>query len=827
VEKVERVQSFKTPEEAGGWVAYLLEKAEEGRTESEGETAEEEKPGEELQQEEQEEEKKKDKQEGTDLVLRSLATGGEQRFTSVTQYVFANNGELLLYLASSEDGEADGAFVVEPATGSVTTLLGGEGNYTSAVFDDAGDQVAFLSNRDDYEADQPEFFLYHWQKGSGEATALARGDTPGVPATWWVSEHGSVAFSDNGERLFFGTAPRPEPEPEEETPEWEDVRLDVWNWKDPLLQPMQLRERDSEIKRSYRAVVHLDNRRVVQLASVDLPDVSVGSDGDAEVALAASNVPYRHRISWDTPGYNDVYIVDVETGARRLLYREMQASPQLSPDAKYLTWWDGRERTWFAADVRTGGRVDLTGSIPVRFDYELHDWPMIPRSYGTAGWTDDDELFLVYDRHDIWAVDPTGRQAPRNVTEGVGRRSNLEFRYVRLDPDQEAIAANEPMLLRAFDVATKDAGFYRDRVRGDGEPRELVMMPRSFGFPRKAADADVVLFTRQSFEEFPDLWVAASDLGDMRKVSDANPQQAEYRWGTAELVHWSSTDGQPLDGILYKPEGFDPTKQYPMMVYFYEKMSNGLHNHRAPFPGGSSINISFYVSRGYVVFVPDIHYRVGYPGESALNCVVPGVLSVVADGFIDPARIGVQGHSWGGYQIAYLLTRTNIFAAAEAGAPVANMTSAYGGIRWGTGMSRMFQYEKSQSRLGGTLWETRPRYIENSPLFWADKIETPVLMMHNDEDTAVPWYQGIEFFVALRRLEKPVWLLNYNGEPHGLRKHQNRKDWMIRMQQYFDHYLMDAPPPVWLAEGVPAVRKGKTLGLEPVAEQMGATGGGR
>ncbi len=215
----------------------------------------------------------------------------------------------------------------------------------------------------------------------------------------------------------------------------------------------------------------------------------------------------------------------------------------------------------------------------------------------------------------------------------------------------------------------------------------------------------------------------------------------------------------------------------------------------------------------------------GYPGESAFDCIVPGVLSIVAKGFVDPARIGVQGHSWGGYQIAYLVTKTNIFAAAEAGAPVVNMTSAYGGIRWGTGMSRMFQYERTQSRIGGTLWEKLPRYIENSPLFWADKVETPVLMLHNDEDTAVPWYQGIEYFVALRRLNKPVWMLNYNGEPHGLRKYQNQKDWQLRMQQFFDHYLMDAPAPVWLAEGVPAVKKGRTLGLELVGEVPSAAGG--
>ena len=306
----------------------------------------------------------------------------------------------------------------------------------------------------------------------------------------------------------------------------------------------------------------------------------------------------------------------------------------------------------------------------------------------------------------------------------------------------------------------------------------------------------------------------------MKKQSHANPQQDDYLWGSAELVEWTSLDGIPLQGMLFKPENFDPNQKYPMMVYFYEKMSNTLHNHRPPATARSSISFSFYTSRGYLVFVPDIPYKEGYPGESALNAVVPGVTRLIETDYVDENNIGVQGHSWGGYQIAYMVTETNLFKAAEAGAPVVNMTSAYGGIRWASGMSRMFQYEETQSRIGGSLWEYPLRYLDNSPLFQADKIETPILMMHNDADGAVPWYQGIEFFVALRRLGKPVWLLNYNGEAHGLREYHNKRDWAIRMQQFFDHYLKGAPAPVWMAEGVPAVEKGKTLGLELVLPEL-------
>jgi len=840
IAKVGRVKSFDLPEDAGGWLAYHLEAVVEERDTTERETEE---PAARQGRRPAGAQGRtargggdSERQDGTALVLRNLSTGVEQRYETVQAYVFSKNGQHLAYTASSKDSTADGAFVVATQDGSVTTMMAGPGDYKSATFDEAGEQIAFLSNRDDYTSEQPSFSAYYWRRGSETAEAILTEGAVGIPVGWWVSEHGDLSFSDNGGRLFLGTAPRPEPEPEEEKPEWERVEVDVWNWQDPLLQPMQLVQRNQELRRSYRAVVHLSERRTVQLADVDVPEVTVGMDGDADIAVAATEMPYRQEMSWDSPGYNDVYLIDVNTGERRMVLERLQSrGPELSPDANYITWWDGQELAWFAMDVNGGDPINLTDRVPHPVFDESDDHPMIPGSYGSAGWIEGDRLFLVYDKHDIWATDPTGRQAPRNVTEGIGRRDNLRFRYMSYDPDEEAIPENEPIYLGAFDMETKDAGFYRDRVRGERQPERLLMMAKSFGgggfgrFGRgltKAEDADVFLLTRQSFEEFPDLWVSDLSFSNMEKVSDANPQKDQYLWGKAELTHWMSTDGEPLTGILIKPEGFDPSRKYPMMVYFYETMSDGLHSFDAPFGGGSSVSLSFYASRGYVVFVPDIHYRDGYPGESAFDCVVPGVLSVIAQGFVDPERVGVQGHSWGGYQIAYLVTKTNIFAAAEAGAPVANMTSAYGGIRWGTGMSRMFQYERTQSRIGGSLWEAQPRYIENSPLFWADKVETPVLMLHNDEDTAVPWYQGIEYFVALRRLNKPVWMLNYNGEEHGLRKYQNQKDWQVRMQQFFDHYLVDAPPPVWLAEGVPAVMKGKTLGLDLVGEETKTTGSG-
>ncbi|MGH7577702.1 MAG: prolyl oligopeptidase family serine peptidase [Longimicrobiales bacterium] len=817
-----RLDSFKLPEDAGGWLAYRLAKEPEQPDSAEADSAatpEPAPPGGRGEPEEQEEEEDDDeeKEEGTTLVLRNLDTGAERSIAHVTLYEFSRDGARLVYATSTKDGSGDGAFVVETATGETRTLMTGEGEYKGIAFDSVGQQAAFLANAENYEADQPDYTVYHWD-ADAQDSARAVAATADAPEGWWVSEHGELTFSASGERLFFGTAPRPEPEPEDSTvAEDEEVVVDIWAWTDPYLQPMQLERVEQETRRSYRAVVDLGDGRIVQLATEEVPEVELADRGDADFVLGQSDLPYRRALSWGESG-TDYYVINARTGSSERIATNTRNNLNLSPTGKYATWFDGEQRQWFVLDLETRESRVLSEGVPHPVYNELDDRPEDPGSYGSAGWVEGETAFLIYDRHDIWALDPEGATPPRNVTDGVGRRDNLRFRYVDLDPDAREIDADAEMLLSAFDLWTKERGFYRDQLNGDAEPGRLLMADRSFGSPRKARDADVVMLTRAGFDEFPDLHMADASFSALTRISQANPQQSEYSWGTAELVDWRSAEGTILQGVLYKPEGFDPSQQHPMLVYFYERLSDGLHRHMAPAAGSSSINISFYVSRGYLVFTPDIPYQIGYPGESAVEAIVPGVLSLIDQGFVDPQRIGLQGHSWGGYQIAYMLTKTDLFAAAEAGAPVSNMISAYGGIRWSSGMSRMFQYEKTQSRIGGTLWEKPLHFIENSPIFRADKVQTPLLMLHNDEDGAVPWEQGIEYFVALRRLDKPVWMLNYNGEDHGLRKEQNRKDWTIRMQQFFDHYLKDAPPPVWMVEGVPAIKKGKTLGLELVEE---------
>jgi dipeptidyl aminopeptidase/acylaminoacyl peptidase len=848
ITKVARVRSFRLPDEASGWVAYVLEDEPEGDAESEEESEEpgaeptrepEVEPEPQVEEEEEiDESPDHDKPTGHRLVVRRLDPGmaeagdeglppGAGLFEDVSSYAFAPDAGHLFFLTASEEGDHDGAWAVElDALGTDETpearpLLEGEGSYTALAVAEVGTQVAFLTNRDDWTAEEhPAFALYHWREGGDDARRAVHEGADGLPSGWWVSEHGDVEFSESGARLFFGTAPRPEPEPEEEELlSEEEVVLDVWHWQDPLLQPMQKLQADDERERSYRAVVHLDDGgRVTQLEREDMLEVDVPDGGDAAVGVGRADVAYRHLVGIDSPGWTDYYLVDVATGERTRFLEEIQAFAQPSPSGAYVAWWDYGKRHYFAMPTRGGAGgevVNLTAALPHPVWDELDDHPMPKSPYGFGGWTEGDEALLIYDRFDVWAVDPSGERSPRSITEGAGRADSLRLRVIDLDPDVDAIDPDAPLLLSAFDVVDKDAGFYRDRVQGDARPERLVLEAKRFGRPAKADDADRLLYTRQDVSEYPDLWVADLSFGGATKLSEANPQQGDYNWATVELVEWESADGIPLQGLLYRPEDFDPSKTYPMMVNFYERDSDNLHGHQPPLPHRSVVRPTFYASRGYVVFMPDVVYHDGYPGESAMSSIMPGVLKIAAEPWVDEDNVGIQGHSWGGYQIAYMVTQTDFFKAAEAGAPVANMTSAYGGIRWGSGMSRMFQYERTQSRIGEPLWDNRMRYIENSPLFFLDQVNTPLLIMHNDEDQAVPWEQGIELFVGLRRLGKPAWMIVYNGEPHWPVSEAEKKDWNVRMQQFFDHHLKGAPAPEWLTEGIPATEKGRTLGLDP------------
>ncbi|MBC7921753.1 MAG: S9 family peptidase [Ferruginibacter sp.] len=826
--KIPRVKSFKMPGKGSGFVAYHLDKPLPPPDTSK--TRKTPRTNQAVKDADEDPEKEKSREEGTTMVLRNLPNGTELRFNHVTEYAFSRNGRSLVFVTVEKPKDTlavdttavSGIFLYDTQTASLKTLLRGKGKYRQPTPDESGTQAAFVADRDTSRSKQRFYQLYYWNARQDSAARLADTNTVGMPARWAVSEHGKLFFSGNGKRLFFGTAPV-QPPPDTTLVEFEVASVDVWNWQDGHLQPQQLKNRENDLKKNFLAVIvpAAKERRLVQLATAEVPVVTLTDENNGDLALGLSDLPYRRQSSWEGyPARQDGYVVNVATGTRKKVLENLRAEVGVSPRGNYLFWYDGKERAWFTHAPKTGQTRNLTAPVKANFHDELNDLPDDPSPYGFAGWTEDDRQFIAYDRHDLWGLDPQGRGVAVNLTGGAGRAGNLSFRYLLTDPEEKFIRAGATLPLHTFHLGNKKSGYAAIQLGKNIPPRQFMLEDFEYTHNlRKAKNADAFLFTKSSFAVCPDLYTAGTDFASIRPLTDLNPQQKEYNWGTVELVNWHSAEGKPLEGLLYKPENFDPGKKYPMIVYFYDRSSDGLHHYFPPAPSASTINRPFFVSRGYLVFVPDITYLTGYPGQSAENAIVPGVLKLLERPYVDRSNLALNGQSWGGYQVAYLITRTNLFKAAMAGAPVANMTSAYGGIRWETGISRMFQYEKSQSRIGGTLWEKPMLYLENSPLFRADFVQTPLLMMHNDADGAVPWYQGIELFTALRRLNKPVWMLTYNKEAHNLVERRNRKDLSIRQAQFYDHFLKGEPMPAWMKSGVPAVDKGKRWGYELIEEK--------
>jgi dipeptidyl aminopeptidase/acylaminoacyl peptidase len=831
VSRVAAIKSMQVPARGGSWIACLKERSP-GLPPSHEASADRRSLGGGGQTREGRASRGDRAEYGTDLVLRDLAKGIDRTLPNVVEYSFARDGKTLLYAVSARTDTENGVYSVTPTTADApVALLAGKGKYAKLTWNRAESEIAFISDRDDAVSEPSRFKVYRWQRGAPAAVEAVSSSTPGFPSQFAISERGTLAFSRNGQKLYVPAAPpsRTTSDPELQVPNEDRVVLDLWHWKDDLVQPMQRVRANQERNRTYRGVYHIAEQKYVQVADLTLRTVLLSDDGRR--AVGYDDAPYRRMVDYDGT-YNDVYVIDTATGARTLVLKQLRSGGrrgsggglQWSPDGKFAFYF--QDKHWHLLDVAAGTTRNVTSGIGVAVHDEEDDTPDPASSHGQAGWTHDSQAFLVYDRFDVWQIFADGRPA-RNLTEGEGRRTKTVLRVQQLDDvspaaqggppaaqstapldedDERGLDPKEPLYLRGVSEETRASGFFKDSFSGTATPQKLLWADKNYRLAARAADADAVLVAASRFDEYPDLHATDASFRSLKKVTNGGAQKDPFVWGSGALVRFRNTDGVPLSAALYKPENFDPKKKYPLMVYIYERLSQNVHNFVDPRPS-HSVNFALYVSNGYIVLAPDIVYTIGQPGQSALKCVLPAIQAVVDKGFVDENAIGIQGHSWGGYQIAYMVTQTNRFRAAEAGAPVGNMTSAYSGIRWGSGLPRQFQYEGAQSRIGRPLYDAPHKYIENSPIFHVQRVATPLLILHDDQDDAVPWYQGIELFLALRRTGKEAYLFNYNGELHGLRRRHNQKDYALRMHQFFDHFLKGAPKPEWMEKGIPFIER--------------------
>lgn len=754
---------------------------------------------------------------GTTLMVINPITNLKTEIHQVKTYYFNEKGTQLAY-TTSEKGDKDSLTLyvldldqnLNADLPDIKILRQNQLSIKSITFDKDGSQLAFLVSNDTNK--RKVYTLAYWTVGLYEAKIMVDSLSTNMPENWSVSEFKSPYFSRNGENLFFGINKMPEQEVEDTLLASEKSKVDVWSWTDKKLQPMQLKQKRMEERRSFLSVYNIESGEFHQLATKKMPNVRLFDHNNATYGLGVANEDYQKEQSWAFPWKSDYYLVNIKDGKSELIKKEISYGGILSPSGQYFVWYNGEDTTWHSKALNNDAKEHVINSgVVANFASDNNGNPFLSYPEGMVAWTMESrqEKLIVNSEFDIWILDPSGQSSPISLTNQKGKFDKVKYRIVYLERDSTYMTINNNLIKGVNEF--KDEFF----VKPNQLEKEYFKSNHTYLYLFKAEKSDKIFFRRMNFIDYPELYVSDLNFSTPKRLTYVNPQQKDYNWGSVEMVHWTSYKGLELDGLLYKPQDFDPNKKYPMIVYFYEKYSDDIHRYYPPKPTASIIYPTEYVSNGYIVFIPDIKYTPGHPAQSAYDCILSGTDYLTQKyNWIDSTKMGLQGQSWGGYQTAQLVTMTNKYACGMAGAPVSNMFSAYGGIRWGSGMSRQFQYERTQSRIGCTIWECPELYIENSPVFGLPNVHTPLLIMHNDGDGAVPWYQGIEMFMGLRRLNQPVWMLNYNGDQHNLMQNANREDLSIRMRQFFDYYLLGAPMPLWMKEGVKAVDKGKNLDLE-------------
>lgn len=753
------------------------------------------------------------KKEGATLYFRDLNSGQERIFNNILEYAIHPKGAgLMMYQVKTKLTEAKILLstIADTNTKTINSRFYSATNFT---WDEQGKQLAYLIERDSTDkALQKNYTLAYFTPEMDTSKFIFNKEDVVMPSQYTIGVDKKLNFSKSGALLSFGVQPIL-PVKDTSLPEFDRVSLDIWNYTDANLQSTQLKSLETSLK-STEAIIYRPSKNLfTYLGKINDRQIQMTMEGDGQIAVANIDSNYTIASQWEGYGKRDLYALNTSTGQKQLIQKGLKSSLVTpSYDGSLVVFYDEIAKQFKSYNTTTLQTKQIAKDIQFPLYDEDNDVPDEPNAYGIAMWMDNHKSFILYDRYDLWLVDATGLNASQLLTKG--RTSKKEYRFVNLDEDKKVIGFKDQILLRVYNEIDKSEGIAILDM-GNRSLFTITENPMHFTTIVGAKNSNQMLVMQEDEKNAANIFPYTFEKVKQTSVAltTINPQQANYNWMQSQLVKWKSYTGRTAEGVLYLPEDFDAKKKYPMIVYFYERNNQTLHNYLAPSPTPSRLNIPFFVSRGYVVFVPDIWYKKGYPGQGAYDYIVSGTRAMVQKGFIDSTRIGLQGQSWGGYQIAYLITKTNLYAAAWAGAPVVNMTSAYGGIRWGAGINRQFQYEKTQSRIGANLWERPDLYIKNSPLFELNKVKTPIVIMSNDADDAVPWYQGIEMFTAMRRLSKPIWMLVYNNEAHNLVERKNRKDIQIREQQFFDHYLKGAPMPIWMSKGVPAIMKGRDLGL--------------
>ena len=745
---------------------------------------------------------------GTDLVLRNLREGYEELIGSVNAAAFNKPGTLLAYTVDAAGREGNGVYVVDLATGARRALDNAGATYARLTWAESGDALAVLRGTKPEGKVERENALLAFTGVSAWATAgtdagtfrtVTFTATDGLAEGWVLSEKSAPFWNEPATTLFVGTRPQSdelEPWPEDRLP---PADVNIWHWRDDRIQSEQQKSAERDRNRTYLAAAHVDDGRLVPLADERMRTLEVTRDG--RWTIGRDGTPY---VSDWKPPLADYYRVDTRTGERTLVLEAHLRTLGLSPGGRhYLYWKDGD--VWDYR-IEADEHVNLTADAPVDFTNAEYDRFGEKPPYGVAGWTADGAGVVLNHRYDLW-LQPLDGGPATNLTQGRGDAEEIRFRYLRTDPEERAIDLSKSLLLDAYGQWTKKEGLFE---LADGALRELAWEDRRFSVPVRAADADRYLFTVQTFRDFPDLWVSGRNFSQRTRVTAANPQQEEFLWGHRILFEYTNHDGVRLQGTLAIPDDYVPGTRLPLIVRFYEKYSQDLHRYPTP-TYRHSPNFAGYVSNGYLVMQPDVHFRIGSSHSDMLECVEAAVRKVIELGYADPERVGLSGHSYSGGGAAYIATRSTMFAAVAHGAAPINLVSEFNQLFKGSGQNNHRYDIYGQGRYATNPYDDFDLYWQQSPISGVQNMDTPVLYLHGEADPTVNWEQGLEWFNALRFLGKSIIWLSYPGEGHGLRRLENRIDFQVRLRQFFDHHLKGAPAPAWMTEGVPYLGKDRHL----------------
>jgi dienelactone hydrolase len=772
---------------------------------------------------------------GTDMIVHRLDSGVDELIGSVGAFAVNKGGALLAFTIDAADMIGNGVAVLDFGTGIRRTLDSGKALYDRLVWDDGGTALAVLKGEKKTGLVERENGLLAF-KAAGKAPERFEFKVSACadfPKDMVISEKGALSWSEDLSKVFFAIKEQ-EKEPERRRDDAPPVaNVDIWHWKDDRLQSVQMIRAPQDRNFTYQAAVAPGTGKFVRLTDEGMRNLQLTRND----AWGVGRDERAYVSDWQETRA-DFYRVNTSTGERTLMFKAQGQTLGLSPDSKHFLYWkDGQ--VWDYV-IETGENKNLTQRAPVSFVDKEYDHPGTKPSYGVAGFSKDGRGVILNHQYDIYFQPYDGSPA-QNLTGGAGAKDEIRFRYQSLggegdavvttrpeddqDFDEESDAAGDdrqgfgpggrqqdryidlskPVLLTAFGQWTKKAGYYE--LNGK-ELRPLIYDDKSFGGIVKAKNMDRLLFTMATFADFPNYYLSDTKFAGPKRITDANPQQAEYKWGHRILFDFTNKAGVRLQGTLAIPDDYVQGQRLPMLVNFYEKNSQNLHSYTAP-AYASSPQFAGFVSQGYLVMQPDIHFNTRTSHSDMLECVEAAVQKVIDMGYADPKRIGLHGHSYSGQGSAYISTQSKMFAAIVAGAAATDLISDFDQL-WKTNGTNQHRYDiYGQGRFGTNPFDDLQLFIGQSALFHARTMNTPLLLLHGTDDGSVEWLQAIEFYNALRFNGKPVILLSYPGEAHGLRNLENQKDFLVRIQQFYDHYLKGKPAPDWMTNGVPFIKKGK------------------